>query len=853
MRRNEEQITKIKVPDLSLVLLIGASGSGKSTFARTHFKSTEIVSSDTCRGMVSDDENSLAASADAFELARFIVAKRLKNGLLTVIDATNVREEDRKEWVKLAREHHVLPVAIVINMSEKLCVQRGEQRTDRNLGRHAIAHQVVALKRSLRRLKLEGFRQIYELRTVEEVAGITGIERQPLHNDKKAETGPFDIIGDIHGCYDELVLLIAKLGYQEQEGYWRHPEGRKLVFLGDLVDRGPATPAVLCLVMTQVKAGLAYCVPGNHDVKLLKWLQGRQVQVRHGLEQSIAQLSGETPAFREDVQAFLDGLISHYVFDHGRLVVAHAGLKEAMQGRGSGAVREFCLYGETTGEIDEFGLPVRYNWAAEYKGAAKVVYGHTPVPTAQWLNRTIDIDTGCVFGGKLTALRYPESELVDVPAKEVHCEPVRPLHVPAGPALSLQQAHDDLLDIANVSGKQFIETRYGQRITVRAEQAVTALEAMSRFAVNPKWLIYLPPTMSPCETSKLDDYLEHPLEAFKYFTGVGVRKVVCEEKHMGSRTIVIVGKHEQVIKDTFGIEGEGIGTVYTRTGRAYFNDKETEQAFLQRLSAALETAGFYEEFRTEWVCFDAELMPWNAKAQTLLEQQYGPVGAAARHSLTAAVAALQEAMHPDAAPLLERYAQRLEHTHQYITAYQQYIWPVNSLEDYKLAPFHIMATEGKVWSDKPHEWHMDRIADICAADSGILQPTSYRIAYLDDPQSLEEVTDWWVALTANGGEGMVVKPYDFVAYNGNSIEQPAIKVRGKEYLRIIYGPDYTMPEHLTRLKARGLSTKRSMALREFLLGLEGLHRFVEKEPLSRVHGCAFGVLALESEAVDPRL
>lgn len=853
MRRNEEQPTTIKVPDLSLVLLIGASGSGKSTFARTHFKATEIVSSDTCRGFVSDDENSLAASADAFELARFITAKRLKNGLLTVIDATNVREEDRKEWVKLAREYHVLPVAIVINMSEKLCVQRGEQRTDRSLGRHAIAHQIAALKRSLRRLRLEGFRQVYELRTEEEVAAITGIERQPLYNDKKSDTGPFDIIGDIHGCYDELVLLIAKLGYQQQEGRWRHPEGRKLVFLGDLVDRGPATPAVLRLVMAQVKAGLAYCVPGNHDAKLLRWLQGKQVQVRHGLEQSIAQLSGEPAAFRTEVQTFLDGLVSHYVFDQGKLVVAHAGLKEEMHGRGSGAVREFCLYGETTGEIDEFGLPVRYNWAAEYKGAAKVVYGHTPVPAAQWLNRTIDIDTGCVFGGKLTALRYPENELVEVPAGAVYCEPVRPLHVPAGPALSLQQAHDDLLDIADVTGKQYIETRYGQRITVRAEQGIAALEAMSRFAVNPKWLIYLPPTMSPCETSKLDDYLEHPLEAFKYFTGVGVRKVVCEEKHMGSRAIVVVGKNEQVIKATFGIEGEGIGTVYTRTGRAYFNDKATEQAFLQRLNIALETAGFYEEFRTEWVCLDAELMPWNAKAQTLLEHQYGPVGTVAKHSLTAAVAALQSTMHPEATPLLERYTQRLDNTHRYIAAYQQYIWPVNSLEDYKLAPFHIMATEGKVWTDKPHEWHMERIADICAADTGILQHTSYRIAYLDDPQSLQQVTDWWVALTAKGGEGMVVKPYDFIAYNSRGIEQPAIKVRGKEYLRIIYGPDYTMPEHLERLKARGLSTKRSMALREFLLGLEGLHRFVEREPLSRVHACAFGVLALESEAVDPRL
>ncbi len=847
--------THIHIPELSLVVLIGASSSGKSSFARKHFKPTEIVSSDACRGMVSDDENSVTVSDDAFDLARYITAKRLKNGLLTVIDATNVQPEARKDWVQLAREYHVLPVAVVLNMPEKVCEQRNALRTDRNLGKHVIPHQLSQLRRSLKKLKLEGFRHIIELRSPEQADAVQGIIRDRLYNNKQEEQGPFDIIGDVHGCYDELVSLLQILGYENANDVWQHPAGRKAVFVGDLVDRGPKTPAVLQLVMNMVKAGSAFCVPGNHDIKLLKWLNGKQVQLTHGLQESVAQLMEQTPAFREQVKIFLDGLISHYVFDSGKLVVAHAGIREEMQGRGSARVREFCLYGETTGETDEFGLPVRYNWASEYKGSAMVVYGHTPVPEAQWLNRTIDIDTGCVFGGKLTALRYPEKELVSVPALQTYSEPIRPLLPPAAPTTSLQQEFDDVLDIGQFLAKQIVSTSYGHNITIRQEHAITALEVMSRFAINPKWLIYLPPTMSPAETSKLEAYLEYPTEAFDYYRKAGATQVVCEEKHMGSRAIVVVGKDEAAIAKAFGITNEGIGTVYTRTGRAYFNDKTLEQAFLQRVNEALARSGFYTQFNTDWVCLDAELMPWSAKAQSLLETQYGLVGAAATHALHATVSSLEHTVPhiPETGPLLEKYTTRQQQVAQYIKAYQQYCWPVNGLDDYKLAPFHILATEGKTWTDKDHAWHMDAIRQLCAADTTLLLATPYRVVDLQDPQQVQEATDWWLRLTESGGEGMVVKPFQFIHTNGKGIIQPAIKIRGREYLRIIYGPEYTFPEHLGRLKERGLSGKRSLALREFVLGLEGLQRFVNKEPLQRVHECVFGVLALESEPVDPRL
>jgi diadenosine tetraphosphatase ApaH/serine/threonine PP2A family protein phosphatase len=291
--------------------------------------------------------------------------------------------------------------------------------------------------------------------------------------------------------------------------------------------------------MGMVASGDALCIPGNHDVKLSRKLRGRDVRVAYGLAETLAQLEDEPPAFGEEVAAFLDGLVSHYVFDDGNLVVAHAGLKESLQGRASRRVRDFDLFGETTGETDEFGLPVRYDWAAGYRGRAAVVYGHTPVPEAEWVNRTINIDTGCAFGGRLTALRYPELELVSVPAKHTYYRPARPFLAPdaAAPAIEEERPYDDLLDIGDVAGKRIIPIRLQRNVTIREENAAAALEVMSRFAVDPCWLVYLPPTMSPSETSERPDLLEHPAEAFAYYRQLGVPEVISEEKHMGSRAI----------------------------------------------------------------------------------------------------------------------------------------------------------------------------------------------------------------------------------------------------------------------------------------------------------------------------
>ncbi len=433
----------LTVPDPSLVVLVGVAGSGKSTLAARHFRPTEIVSSDHCRALVADDPGDQSATPAAFDVLHLIVSHRLRFLKLAVVDATNVQPRARHRLIRLAEELNLPAVAIVLDLPVALAEERARTRQERPVDPDVVRRQYEALRRSFDTLTREGFRAVHVLTTPQEVDAAR-IVRVPLPPDRRHEHGPFDIIGDVHGCFEELRALLGRLGYEVSEttgedgvpSYQvRPPAGRRTIFLGDLVDRGPAITAVLRLVMGMVEEGTALCLPGNHDDKLMRYLQGRQVKIAHGLEDSIEQLSKEPPEFAEQVRAFFEGLVHHYVLDDGRLVVAHAGMKAALQGRDSKRVRSFALYGETTGEVDEYGLPIRLDWAARYRGRAIVVYAHTPITQPVWVNRTINIDTGCVFGGALTALRYPELELVSVPAARTYVEPGRPFLQPveAGP------------------------------------------------------------------------------------------------------------------------------------------------------------------------------------------------------------------------------------------------------------------------------------------------------------------------------------------------------------------------------------------------------------------------------------
>jgi protein phosphatase len=846
---------RIDLPDPSLVVLIGASGSGKSSFARAHFRSTEVISSDFCRGLVADDDNDQAATPDAFAVLQFIAGRRLAQPRFTVIDATSVQRQARRPLIALAKEHDLFPVAVVLDMPEDICQARNRARPDRSFAAHVVRNQRSQLHQSLKGLQREGFRRVWVLRTPEEVEAVE-LRRTPLWTDRRAELGPFDVIGDIHGCHTELVELLDRLGYRvDADGVSvTPPDGRRAVFVGDYCDRGPATPLVLKLVMSMADAGSAICLPGNHDTKLARKLKGREVQITHGLAQSLEQLDSETEGFHDAVRDFLDGLVSHVVLDDGRLVVAHAGMKQAYQGRSSGRVRDFALFGETTGETDEFGLPVRLPWAADYRGDAAVVYGHTPVADPEWVNNTIDIDTGCVFGGRLSALRWPERELVSVPAARTYYEPAKPLPVSL-PAAEEEQRPPFLLDVDDIAGKRIIETTYARSVTVHADNAAAAMEVMSRFAIDPRWLIYLPPTMAPTATSSRGDVLEHPEQAFAEYRSEGVLDVMCEEKHMGSRAIVIACRDPSVARHRFGIESDESGVIYTRTGRPFLDDPDDNAEALARVRGACNAAGIWERLKTDWVLLDCELMPWSAKAIELIRRQYAAVGAAATAGLQASIGALEQAQSRglEVGELLGTEQRRREHISRYIDAYRRYVWSTNGVADLRLAPFHVLAAESGTFFDRPHDWHLELCDSLVTADPDWFTRTNRLHVDLADPVSENAGVEWWEQLTGAGGEGMVVKPAGFTAPGRRGFAQPGIKCRGREYLRIIYGPEYTDPAQIGRLRNRSLGRKRSLATREFALGAEALQRFVDREALYRVHECVFGVLAMESEPVDPRL
>jgi polynucleotide kinase-phosphatase len=833
-------MTEIDIPELALVALVGISGSGKSTFAREHFRPTQVLSSDFFRGLVADDENDQSASGDAFDALHYIAGKRLAAGRLTVVDATNLQPHARAGLIKVAREHDVLPVAVVLDVPEALAWERTESRPDRTFGRQVLTRMHRDLRRSYGQLAREGFRKIHVLRGVDEIASAT-VRYEKLFNDKRELTGPFDIVGDVHGCRAELEVLLGKLGYDlvldaaARPVNAVHPQGRTAVFVGDLVDRGPDTPGVLRLVMGMVAAGTALCVSGNHEQKLGRRLHGRKVTVSHGLAESIEQLERQDDGFTADVGRFIDGLISHYVLDGGKLVVAHAGLKEAYQGRASGRVRAFALFGETTGETDEYGLPVRYPWARDYRGSATVVYGHTPVPVPEWINNTICLDTGCVFGGALTALRWPTRELVSVPAAEEYYAPAKPLAA----AAPVRDAEG--LDLADVTGRRHLDYGYG-RTTIAAENAAAALEVMSRFALDPGTLVWLPPTMAPCSTASVDGYLEHPSTAFADLRAAGVDRVVCEEKHMGSRAVVRVSR-----------AGTG-DAIWTRTGRAFFEPERNAQ-LLDRVRVA--ATGLFDDLGTDWLLLDTELLPWSAKAGGLIRERYASVGAAGRAALPAALSVLDRvaARGLDVGGLRDRIELRSAEIAGYSAAYRAYVQPIDGLTGVTLAPFAVLAGAGLSFADKDHDWHLALADRLVAADPVLFTPTRRMVVELADPAAEAVVTDWWLSLTEAGGEGMVVKPWSGLKATGEQgrLVQPGVKCRGREYLRIIYGPEYTRPDQLAGLRRRQLGRKRALALREHGLGLAALDRLAEGAALWRVHELVFAILACESEPVDPRL
>ncbi|WKA56678.1 metallophosphoesterase [Planococcus shixiaomingii] len=664
-----------------------------------------------------------------------------------------------------------------------------------------------------------------------------------------------DVIGDVHGCFEELIELLVKMDYRENEdGLFVHPQGRKFVSVGDVMSRGPASLETMRFFQRHVVAELAYMIDSNHGWKIARWLDGRNVVLSHGdekVEQEFvafeqAEGSEKAAALKIALKEFLLEAPSHLVFTKNGvpvLVSAHAGIKDEFIGKESAAVRDFCRYGDTGG-FDQHGKPVRKDWTVFHATRSLIVWGHDPKPRPLVINNTINIDQGVVFGGALTAYRYPERDFVSVAAKENYAGTTD------NPLYEWERNRLNPPNIAKFLHGYSVLTEELGEVKVQPEIVKPAIDAVSHFTVPIEQLVYIPPTMSPTpKPSRLADFLEHPQEAIDYYRSNGIETLIAEKKHMGSRAVLLLFENKEAALKHTGMETLGI--IHTRTGKRFF-DAETEQLVVERLNRELAQKDYFRKYGTDFVLLDAEVMPWNLKAKELINGQYAHVAENAILDRSSLLTKLSNASagNEELKKWLGEYEQKLENAHTFRDVFQKYCWEVDGVESIQIAPFHVLAHSEETFFDKPHTWHMAMNREF-AEGSELFVATEFKV--IRDEASEQEVIDWWRQMTEEGHEGIVIKPESYVARNRGKLLQPAIKVRGSKYLSIIYGMDYLEPENLCCLKNRNTGKKQKMALKEFALGLEGISRFQNGESIERVHECVLATLALESDPVDPRL
>lgn len=863
---------EIQLPHAGIIVLVGPSNSGKSTLLaglveEGVIRSTEVVSSDQFRMLIGDVEyvewkhrNRSEAdvlyaeyqqvSVKAFEALEAVLAARCRLNKLTWVDATHLYPEDRERLIHLGRQAHVPVIAVVLDVPEHVLLERDDKRRHPR-GRQRVKQQAQQFKRTLRSIRDEAFDASYVLKHPYPVTFLH--TTNPLMVDMGAGV---DIIGDIHGCYDEMMEVIHRLGYVDEQGdgIMRHPLGRKLVSVGDVSSRGPESLQCLLFWERHCAAGLAYMVDSNHGWKIARYLDGRDVTLSHGDERVEAELrqleqeqgSDEAQKIREALRCFLLHAPSHLVFTRNgvrQVVVAHAGIRDHFIGKQSKRIQDYCRYGDVEG-MDEKGRPVRRDWYVDHTSGECIVWGHDPRPYPTIVNDTVNIDQGVVFGGMLTAWRMPERESVSVPAKQDYAQDSD------SPLKRWEQRRFAPPNIRKFKDGFTVQTGSRLDVTVQGELAQTAVDTFSHFTVPLEELVYIPPTMSPPPGQcSVDGFMEHPRDAFRYYRSQGVTRMVAEKKHMGSRAVLLLFRDEQAAVQRVG--RPMLGSIVTRTGRSFF-DQMTEKQVLNRLHADLTADGYFERYQTEFVLLDAEIVPWNLKARELIASQYAHVAEAALLDRSAVADKIREAVTAgrDTADWLQETEVKLENARTFRDVFQYYCWDVNDIDDIRIAPFHTLAHSTGTFWEQTHEWHMKQNREL-AQISELMMETEYRV--ITDEADEQEIIRWWEEITAEGHEGIVIKPETFRSWNGNKMIQPALKVRGRAYLHIIYGMDYLAPEHISRLRKRKTSKKERHALLESALGMEGIERFVRREPVERIHECVLAALSLGSERVDPRL
>ncbi len=832
----------ITIPESSLVLLIGPHGAGKSTFAARHFANIDILTANHCRTLLGNPPPSDARDAEVEAMHRTAVASRLRLMQLTVVDDTHTYPEERAPWLDLARRYHLLAVAIVIDLPERECKRRNSARSDREVSNRVIHGQKVRIGRALRTLRAEGFHAVHHLSSVEGLEQVRVVQT-PLNVNRTDQRGPFDIVGPVRGRFHGLKQLLNELGYVvDNDNKWQAPGHRLLVFLGDLF--GDADdPHVAALIGQLFASEVALAVPGPTEVALEHLLTGRPlpdgIPVAPSAIESIAARIAPDGLMADRWLRQVSSWPSHLVLDKGALVVAARGLPEEMHGRVSQIVRHTATIGDESA------------WMDAYDGRAIVAHAAGQNRAYSASGRLIDLSDSSA----IVTWRWPERELHTV-SKNV------------GRSVGTT---DWPVPLRTVIGHHSIDTRLRREIRIRPEASAAALEEVSRFGIDPRWLIYLPPTMAAPDPSDRDGLLEHPDEPLHYYRKRGFSTLIVEEKHMGSRGVAVVCRDPAVAQDRFGLPEPSDGILYTRTGRPLLSDGAVERDILGRIRAGLDAIKFWSSFDTDWVLLDGELLPWSATSSRLITERYDGIAAVGQQALGTALQVARQCQQrlpstplaraqpggssrpTNIAALVAELEERQRHLSEFSSIYQRYCWPVSSVDDLSFAPFHWLAWESGWAPDLTHRQMMELSDRLAAAVPSTVRATRWRTCALNDQQSVAEAIQFWEELIAEGGEGIVLKPESFIPRGRNGLAQPAMKVRGAEFLTINYGPEYRRPQHVASLRGRKSSMQRSLAIRQFALGLEAIERFRRRAPLHETHVAAFGCIALDASSVDPTI
>lgn len=822
---------KIRIPHNALVVLIGPSGAGKSSFSKKYFEDREVISSDSCRRALIGSKSASelqTVSSGAFTLFYGWVRARLRHNLLVVADSTALKREYRDELAKIAKEEHCPVLYVFFDTPKSKCIENDAGRDiSAQVGPQVIERQFRILNQS--RGFLNHSDQVYKIKWGEEIE-VVRTQRNLI-----VESPFVDVIGDVHGMHHTLIELLEKLGYSKNvvdgKEIYSHPT-RKAVFLGDLIDRGPEPYKCLMLVKNMVEAGTAYLVRSNHDFKIQRYLCGNNVRIRPEFQATLDSFPAD--ADKVGIKQFLFKSAPYLIWEHEnkKHVFVHAAFKPEYLGKTDREIEDYCIYGPSNGEDPVTGKPDRIDWAITYpKFGPVVVYGHQVIgEKPRIVNNTYGIDTGACFGGYLTAMRLPEMTFEQVKADKAYAQ------------------YDEISKISGQSSNGTSESnapsfiregviRLDGHNPIRLGKGLwDAIFKITTRTISPDKLVWLAPTMSPGPVSEREDLMEDPVTTAKWMmVNSPGAEIIAQTKHMGSRGTWRCEK----VGDSWNID------CWTKNGYEMFDDPFRYPVY-SRMQNALNSIA-WRLGNPSLMLLDSEVMPWNQHGDAWLERLFMATGAAGAATRGATAGALKRAgFEAESKRMNERCLNLIE----FGKIADRYCWKVPSSQDIKVAFFDVLLPKVSL----THEEKIKLFNEVAhEQENSILAPTVYRLIQKDS--DLDALFDFWENATVKQGiEGLVLKYNNPETWAKYKYPQKQLKVRGSDYLKIIYGPNYRDSDTLKRLKKdRRIDSKMRMAYQETLLGDEALKRFSEGKPFESWHEMVVGILAADHASVDPRL